>query len=128
VIRMAQKGLDVEKFKALLEEERARLIENARRLRRHASDSDQADEASELSDYDDHPADAATDTFEREKEMAINANLDYLLQKVDRALEKIEAGTYGLCDRCGGKIGRERLEALPHAVFCIECQDLVEGR
>jgi len=125
---MAQKGLDVEKFKTILEEERMRLIENARRLRRRASDSDQADESSELSDYDDHPADAATETFEREKEMAINDNLDQLLQKVDRALEKIEAGTYGFCDRCGGKIGRERLEVLPHAVFCIECQDLVEGR
>jgi len=125
---MARKALDVEKFRILLEEERARLIENARKLRRRASDSDQADESSELSDYDNHPADAATDTFEREKEMAINDNLDYLLQEVDRALEKIAAGTYGLCDRCGGRIGVERLNALPHAVFCIECQDLIEGR
>ncbi len=125
---MVQKGLDVEKFKAILLEERRHLIENARRLRRRASDSDQADESGELSDYDNHPADAATETFEREKEMAINENLDHLLQRVDRALEKIEAGTYGFCDRCGGKIGRERLEALPHAAFCIECQDLVEGR
>ena len=125
---MTGRKLDVEKFRQMLLDHRARFQAQARRLRRRSSLADQSDEVSELADYDDHPADVASETFEREKALAIDENVDDLIARVDRAIEKIDAGTYGICDRCGNGIGRARLEALPYAAFCIECQDIVDGR
>jgi DnaK suppressor protein len=55
---------------------------------------------------------------------ALRSNLRW----VDRALTKMELGTYGTCERCGNQIGIERLEALPWAILCIECKQKGEGR
>lgn len=123
---MAQRRLDVDKFREMLLLERRRLLAKSRRMRN--KDEDQSDELSELADYDNHPADAATETFEREKDLAIDENVERLIARIDRAMEKIDNGSYGICDRCGREISRERLKVLPHATFCVECQDLVEGR
>lgn len=125
---MATRKLDLEKFREILLAHRADLEAQSKRIQRRASAADQSDELSELADYDNHPADAASETFEREKDLAIDENAEYLIERIDRALEKIEAGNYGICDRCGIEISRERLKALPYATFCIECQDIVEGR
>jgi len=62
--------------------------------------------------------DLAVDTLNRETAVA---------RQVDKALERIEAGTYGLCARCGDTISSRRLEALPWAELCIACQDAVDG-
>lgn len=125
-IAMAQRRLDVEKFREMLLLEKNRLLAKSRRTRNFSED--QSDEVSELSDYDNHPADAATETFERAKNLAIDENMVHLVERIDRAIEKIDDGSYGICDRCGREISRERLKVLPHATFCVECQDLVEGR
>lgn len=125
---MATRKLDMEKFRKILMYERTRLVEQSKRLQRRSSAADQADETSELADYDNHPADAATETFEREKDLAIDENIDDMIEGIDRALEKIEEGNYGICDRCGREISKGRLEAVPYAAFCIECQDIAEGR
>lgn len=125
---MATKRLEVEKFRELLLLDRARLCSESKRILRRDSAEDQSDETSELADYDNHPADAASETFEREKDLALDRNVEHLIDAIDRALGKIESGTYGICDRCGTGIGKERLKALPYATFCIECQDIVEGR
>ena len=125
---MAKRKLDVEKFKQLLLDERARLEEQSKRFQRRASLADQSDEAGELADYDNHPADAASDTFEREKNLAIDQNTTDLIESIDRAIEKIDIGTYGICDRCGNEISKARLEVVPYAAFCVECQDIEEGR
>lgn len=125
---MTSRKLDAEKFRKQLLEERERLVEQAKHFQRRASAEDQSDESSELADYDNHPADAATETFEREKDLAIDQNTTQLIENIDRAIEKIDNGTYGICDRCGNVISKARLEALPYAAFCIECQDIVDGR
>lgn len=125
---MATRRLDVEKFREILMNERTRLIEQSKRLQRRSSVADQSDETGELADYDNHPADAATETYEREKDLAMDENIDDMIESIDRALEKIEAGNYGICDRCGNEISKGRLEVIPYAAFCIECQDIVEGR
>lgn len=125
---MTTRKLDIEKFRKALLDERERLLAQSRRLQRRNNIADQSDEYGELSDYDNHPADAASETFEREKDLAIDENTDDIVESIDRALEKIETGTYGICDRCGNEISKARLEALPYAAFCIECQDIVEGR
>lgn len=73
-----------------------------------------------------HPADEATDVFLREQSLALNNNAADLIAQIDDALTRINAGAYGICDRCGREIGAERLEAKPYARLCIECQSIVE--
>jgi DnaK suppressor protein len=69
-----------------------------------------------------HLADDATDVMEQERDLALIGNLQERRRDVDRALERLDAGTYGICERCGKPIAPERLEALPFATLCIECK------
>jgi DnaK suppressor protein len=125
---MATRRLEIDKFKNVLLQDRARLVTELKGIQKRDSAEDQSDEVGDLADYDNHPADAATETFEREKDLAIDKNVEDMIESIDRALAKIDARTYGTCDRCGREISKERLKALPYAAFCIECQDIVEGR
>lgn len=105
------------------------LIEQKDSLKEMIDDDDLLDKGSlrdsvdELSTIDNHPADLATELFEREKDMALKAHNDDELAKVDAALEAMENGTYGVCITCGTEIPYERLEALPYTLFCIEHTD-----
>lgn len=83
--------------------------------------------ASELSFYDNHPADIASETFEVEKGIALEANEMALLDKIDDALKAIDEGSYGKCQTCGKEIDKERLDFLPYALNCINCQDVVSA-
>jgi RNA polymerase-binding protein DksA len=69
---------------------------------------------------DDESADAGTATFEREKDLSIEQNVRDLLNKIDRALRRIEEGSYGICDRCGKPIEKARVKALPYVDLCIK--------
>ncbi len=81
------------------------------------------DSVDELSTIDNHPADLATELFEREKDMALKVHNNDELTKVNTALEAMENGTYGVCITCGTEIPYERLEALPYTLFCIDHTD-----
>lgn len=74
----------------------------------------------ELSLYDNHPADAGTGFYEREKDMALSVHAQDELGKVEHALQAMEKGTYGQCEVCGKEIPYERLEALPSTTYCID--------
>lgn len=74
----------------------------------------------ELSNYDNHPADHGTELFEREKDLALREHSTRELDEIDRALAKIEEGTYGFCEECNRKIPIERLRAHPTALRCVE--------
>lgn len=119
---------NIEKFKKILLEEQARIRNEIARINRRSSFASASEELGDIADYDNHPADQGTETYERTKDLALDENLDRMLESVNNALRKIDAGTYGVCDRCGREINPERLKVLPYAVFCIECQDIVEGR
>jgi DnaK suppressor protein len=73
-------------------------------------------------------ADSAHSTAERARLLSVMKALRSNLRWVDRALTKMELGTYGTCERCGNPIGIERLEALPWAILCIDCKQKGEGR
>jgi phage/conjugal plasmid C-4 type zinc finger TraR family protein len=76
----------------------------------------------------DDQADAGTKTFEREQEISLaNGILDRLTQ-VERALDRLDAGTYGRCERCGNPIPKARLEAFPSVTLCVSCKQIEERR
>ena len=115
-------------IKKRLQGEKERLEAELHEIMERTSISSDIEQVTELSTYDDHPADLASETFEREKDLALEGNIQDLLDKVNTALEKIEDGTYGMCDSCGIEINPNRLEALPWASLCLNCQDRLEGR
>ena len=79
-------------------------------------------------DAGDDQADAGTKAFEREQELALTQNAGELLLQTERALDRIDAGTYGVCESCGKPIGKARLLAFPRAILCVECKQRQERR
>src|SRR5467141_697174 len=69
---------------------------------------------------DDESTDAGTATSEREKDLSIENNVRDLLQKIDRALKRMDDGTFGVCDICGKNIEKARMKALPYVDLCIK--------
>jgi RNA polymerase-binding protein DksA len=68
---------------------------------------------------------AATQVFEQQRDLALRDRNSQHLEQVEAALARVADGTFGTCTRCGRPIAQERLEALPWAAFCIDCQRLV---
>ncbi len=75
-------------------------------------------------DFGDGFADAASATAGRAERLGIAENLVELLRNVDRALSKVEQGTYGICERCGKTIDPDRMEYRPTSRYCVECKAL----
>lgn len=122
--------MDVEKlryFKERLVEDQRRLEEELKESSSFNLDESLRDSVNELSSYDNHPADLGSETFEREKDLALKLNLDEIIQRIGEALEQMDKGEYGNCEDCGREISLERLEALPYTTLCIECQREEEG-
>jgi DnaK suppressor protein len=110
--------LEVERLRVRLEEERVRVktaIDNLHSVH----PGSMADEVSESS-LDNHLAETASVTIDREIDYSVEENETRVLAAIDAALTRIAAGTYGRCERCGQEIEEERLEALPYATLCIE--------
>ncbi|WP_274651826.1 TraR/DksA C4-type zinc finger protein [Paenibacillus humicola] len=82
--------------------------------------SSQRDDTGELSAIDNHPGDLATETYDREKDVALLEQEDLRLARIDAALEAMADGSYGICRVCGEPIPYERLAAVPDTVYCVE--------
>ena len=76
----------------------------------------------------DDQADTGAKAFERDQEMTLLANARDMLFQTRHALDRIDAGTYGTCENCGGPIGKARLQAFPRATFCVACKQRQERR
>ncbi|WP_432013359.1 TraR/DksA family transcriptional regulator [Streptomyces cucumeris] len=76
----------------------------------------------------DDQADTGTKNITREHEMALTGNAREMLLQTERALERLDAGTYGLCEVCGNPIGKARMQAFPRATLCVECKQRQERR
>lgn len=72
------------------------------------------------------PADMAANSYNKELLFSMSNNDRLLLEMIDEALERIEAGAYGECINCGEAVQEKRLEAVPWARYCLKCQDLQE--
>ena len=73
-----------------------------------------------------HMADDATAAFDQATSVSLRRGQQLVLEDVDQALQRMTAGTYGLCQRCGAEIDFARLKAIPHATLCMACQKLIE--
>jgi RNA polymerase-binding transcription factor DksA len=78
--------------------------------------------------YGNHMADDGTEAFEQTVGVGFRRRVELALEGVDLALTKLGDGTYGICEDCGGRIDRARLEALPQAMYCLDCQAEHEHR
>src|SRR2546423_10517948 len=107
---------NIQKLKQRILEEKARLEGDRYRLTTDLRNGAQNDGDQEDQDAT-HPGDAGAQLFEREKEEALTGNITNMLNQINDALAKIEAGTYGTCARCGKPIPDARLDALPYASF-----------
>jgi DnaK suppressor protein len=76
----------------------------------------------------DDQADTGTKTFEREQEITLANTLLERITQVERAIDRLGAGNYGYCERCGNAIPVERLAAFPSATLCVTCKQLEERR
>jgi DnaK suppressor protein len=116
-------AVDTALFRELLLEKRQAVVEALDYLHKEHPGSLE-DETGELvsSSADQHLADTATETVDREIDYTLEASDGRLLADIDAALGRIENGTYGTCVNCGAQIPPERLEAMPWATLCIECK------
>lgn len=120
-------AIDTDRFRKVLLEERERVVAAIQNLHDDHPGSI-SDETGEDAAYDNHLADTATETYDRELDYTLEENSEHVLTDIDAALKRIEDGTYGICTNRGEQIPVERLEARPWATLCIDCQREREGR
>ena len=106
-----------------------KLINEANRINRTLGQMNDNGEAmmsehspNELSNYDNHPADLGSELYSVEMNMALKVHEQSKLNDINRALNKLEKGTYGKCESCKQEIPYERLEVLPSAKLCMDCE------
>ncbi len=111
---------ELEQYKVQLLEERRKILNNIEKLVKESNElgkdgtPDIGDEASELSS--------------RQLLLSLNEADRAKLLEIDRALERIEEGTYGICEECGEPISPQRLKVKPTAIYCVECKSRLEKR
>jgi DnaK suppressor protein len=119
-------SVDTERFRTVLLDERARIEHAIANLREdHPGRLDE--EVEEITaTVDNHLAETATATLDREIDYTLEENSTRMLAAIDVSLRRIEDGTYGTCASCGGEIPEGRLEAYPWASQCIDCKRATE--
>ena len=110
---------ELDELRQRLDAERAELQVQLTTIEETSFATSQSDISGEVS-FDEENADAGTFTFERERDLSIENNVRDLMGKIDRALARMEAGTYGICSRCGKPMEKARLKSLPYAYLCIK--------
>ncbi|KIC70923.1 General stress protein 16O [Candidatus Protochlamydia amoebophila] len=118
--KMALKKTEVAKFKKRLEDMRMQLTHS---LKGSTAEVKTPDEAT---GYSQHQADQGTDDFDRTISLEVTSKEYGILRQIDRALEKIEENTYGICDITGEDIPIARLDAVPYAVMTVKAQEKFE--
>jgi RNA polymerase-binding transcription factor len=120
-------SIDTTEFRTLLTHERGRIVDTIAHLHEEHN-RPMEDELGELAGRgaDNHLGDMATVTFDRELDEGLEEGAMQTLAQIDRALARLDDGTYGICERCGKPIGEERLRARPWATLCIDDQRLAD--
>lgn len=116
-------GPRLEPYLRRLLDERRRLRQELSEMEQHQVKTEEKPVADVSGSYDDDLVDVATETFEREKGLALESSVQGMLQMVEDALRRARGGTYGVCDGCGRSIDANRLRAIPYARLCIKCKE-----
>jgi RNA polymerase-binding transcription factor DksA len=117
---------DATKFRKLLLDLRDHLIDGVSFLASDNLKRSHRDASGELSGYSLHMADAGTDNFDREFALSLVSNEQEALYEIEEALKRLDQNTYGICGNCERPIVKARLEAVPFARLCVNCQSTVE--
>ncbi|HRW58666.1 MAG TPA: TraR/DksA family transcriptional regulator [Chlamydiales bacterium] len=117
---MPLKKEEIENFKKTLEQIKAQLTNS---IQEATNDVKQPEEAR---GYSQHQADEGTDDFDKTINLELTNNDLDILKQVERALEKIEEGSYGICDISEEEIPKKRLQAIPYATMTVQAQESLE--
>lgn len=112
---------ELEDYKQLLLEKKSRILGDVAQLEQETLHNSQRDFAGDLSGWKLHMADAGSDAAEREMLLGLASSEQKMIEKINHALERIDQGTYGICELSGAKISKARLDAIPEATVCIKC-------
>ena len=114
---------DLEEFKSLILEKRNKVIDDLAESRKRADEARENNTVNAI--YSSHMADASSDQEEMEKSYYLMGRENKFLQYLNRSLEMIKNGTFGICNTCGELISKERLEEVPHTSKCFICKSQV---
>lgn len=110
------------KYRRLIEAKRAALMKELEYLEAANMKATMTESSGDITSYSFHMADQGTDAMEREKAFLFASREGRFLYHLNQALQRIEDGSYGICEACGNPIPDERLEIVPHARLCIACK------
>ena len=111
---------DIKRFRKMLEESKKALLMNARKTLMEESNFDTDDLPDEI--------DLASSEYTQSMIFRLRDREKFLLKKIERALQRMEAGTFGICERCEDEISAKRLEARPVTTLCIRCKEEQEKK
>jgi RNA polymerase-binding protein DksA len=112
--------IDITRLREELLEKRRRVMDAIEYL--HKENPGSIEDETEEMPIDNHMAEVATVTLDREIDYTLEENEGRVLAAIDASLKRIEEGTFGICRTCSNPIGEERLEALPYTTQCIDCK------
>ncbi len=111
---------DLKRFRKMLEESKKALLMNARKTLMEESNFDTDDLPDEI--------DLASSEYTQSMIFRLRDREKFLLKKIERALQRMDAGTFGICERCEDEISAKRLEARPVTTLCIRCKEEQEKK
>lgn len=112
----------IERYRIRLLNERDRILRTIEQIHKTNTGINQRSTLDELSLVDNHPADMAAEMLDKERDFALLGNEQHLLEDVEKALRRIDLGKYGVCVYCSKEIEQQRLDFLPSASTCVECE------
>ena len=113
---------DLERFKHILLQRREALTGSLNHMQNEALRNTRTESTGDLSSVPIHMADVGSENFEQDLTLGLIESEEEELRQIDAALERIENGTFGICERCGKQIPKARLNAIPYATMCIDCK------
>lgn len=119
---------DLDKYKKLLLKKKEEVRLAMKHIEQETLSRSQRDASGDLSAYTMHIADVATDSYDREFSLGLATNAQRILYEIEEALKRVEEKNFGNCLTCDKPINRRRLNAIPYASLCIECQSKQETR
>lgn len=117
---------EIEAYRVKLTDMRARLRGDVSTMTDAALNKNRLDASGDLSGMPIHMADIGTDNYEQEQTLSFMQSESGMLAEVEEALQRIKDGTFGVCEGCGCRIPKVRLNFLPSASMCVKCAEIAQ--